>query len=65
MLNEVNTSKTKMTNIGPSLDVLTGCHSDAFKSLIDLPSNDTNCTRVDLKNGLWFHCNVCNTEVKG
>ncbi len=64
VLNEVDTSKTKTINIGTSLDVPTGCHSDAFKSLIDIPSNDTNCTGVDRKNGFWFHCNVCNTEVK-
>ena len=65
LLNEVDTSKTKTINIGTSLDVPTGCHSDAFKSLIDIPSNDTNCTGVDRKNGLWFHCNECNTEIKG
>jgi hypothetical protein len=54
-----------MTYIGASLDVPTGCHSDVFKSFIDLLRNATNCTAVDLKNELWFHSSVCNTEVKG
>ena len=65
VLNEVDILKTIMTNIGTSLDVPTVCHADPFKSFIDLPSNDSNRTRVDLKNGLWFHCNVYNNEVKG
>ena len=32
---------------------------------VELPRNHPNCARVDLKLGLWFHCNFCNTEVKG
>ncbi|KAL3789023.1 hypothetical protein HJC23_008170 [Cyclotella cryptica] len=56
---KVDTSKTS------SLKVPNGCHADAFMSFIDLPTNDNNCSRVDMTNGLWFHCSLCNTEVKG
>ena len=65
VLNKVDTSKTLMTNTGSSLKVPTGCHGDAFKAFIDLPKNDSSCSRVDVKKGLWFYCSVCNAEVKG
>ena len=41
------------------------CKSDAFKSYVDLPVNDPHSGRVDMKNGLWYFCTLCNLEVSG
>ena len=67
----VNKLKTKtkkddyvMTHCG-MLPVPTGKKAKTFQAFVDLPINNPHCDRVDMANGLWYHCSLCNIEVKG
>ena len=61
---DVSLKSTITTHIG-STSVPARSHSASFKAFIDLPNDDPHCTRVDVKNGSWFHCSLCDTNVKG
>ena len=53
-----------MTHSG-MLPVPTGKQAKTFKAFVDLPINNPHCDCVDMANGLWYHCSLCNIEVKG
>ncbi len=61
---DVSPKSTIITHMGPT-SVPAGSHCASFKAFIDLPNDYPHCTRVDMKNGLWFHCSLCDTTVKG
>ena len=61
---DVSLKSTITTHIG-STSVPARSHSASFKAFIDLPNDDPHCTRVDVKNGSWFYCSLCDTNVKG
>ena len=63
-ITKVKCASTVFTHKG-ELAVPPHCKSDAFKSYLDLPVNDLHCGRVDMKNGLWYFCTLCNLEVSG
>ena len=53
-----------MTHRG-MMSVPLGKQSNTFNAFVDLPINNPHCDRVDMVNGMWYHCSLCDIKVKG
>ena len=36
-----------------------------FNAFVDLPINNPYCDHIDMVNGRWYHCSLCDIKVKG
>ncbi|KAL3784760.1 hypothetical protein HJC23_003512 [Cyclotella cryptica] len=53
-----------MTHLG-SLQVPPNNKAKSFQDYVDLPITDSHCQSVDMTDGMWYFCSLCNCRVKG
>lgn len=53
-----------MTHLG-SLQVPPNNKAKSFQDYVNLPITDSHCQSVDMTDGMWYFCSLCNCRVKG